>query len=90
MAQAGKKTIHRGVRQSISLPSNLASRVKTIAKAKRLSASKVLLTLVERGLEAQDREKETFLALADKLTRSRNAAEQERLKAELARLTFGD
>ncbi|HVR74163.1 MAG TPA: hypothetical protein VMT52_07525 [Planctomycetota bacterium] len=64
--------------------------MKTLAKAKRLSASKVLLTLVERGLEAQDREKETFLALADKLTRSRDAEEQKRLKAELARLIFGD
>jgi hypothetical protein len=67
----------------------LASRVKTIARAKHLSANKVLLDLVERGLEAQEREKERFLALADQLTRSRNREEQERLKEELARLTFG-
>ncbi len=89
MAQTRKDT-RPVVRQSVSLPSNLAFRVKTIAKAKRLSASRVLQTLVERGLEAQDREKEMFLALADKLTRSKDTEEQERLKEQLARLTFGD
>jgi hypothetical protein len=45
---------------------------------------------VESGLQAQDAERDRFLQLADELTRSRDAAEQERIKEELARLTFGD
>ena len=78
------------VRQSLSLPSKLAARVKALARSKRLSANKVLLSLVERGLEARESEKETFLALADKLCRSKDPKEQERLKEQLARMTFGD
>jgi hypothetical protein len=46
--------------------------------------------LVEFGLQAQDAERDRFLHLADRLTRSKDRAEQEQIKEELARLTFGD
>jgi hypothetical protein len=45
---------------------------------------------VESGLEAQDAERNRFLQLADRLASSKDPAEQERIKEELARLTFGD
>jgi hypothetical protein len=38
----------------------------------------------------QERERERFMDLADRLTRSTDPADQKRLKEELARLTFGD
>ena len=82
--------INKLVRQSLSLPSSVAARVKAIARAKNQSANKVLLGLVELGLEAQERERERFLALADQLVRCRDAKEQRRLKEQLAKLTFGD
>ena len=44
----------------------------------------------QSGLEAQERERQRFLDLADRLTRATGSAEQKRLKEELARLTFGD
>jgi len=50
----------------------------------------VLVDLVESGLAARDEQKERFLELAERLARSKNRAEQSRLKNELARLTFGD
>jgi hypothetical protein len=50
----------------------------------------VIAELVESGLEAQDAERARFLKLADRLTNSRDPAEQEQIKEELARLTFGD
>jgi hypothetical protein len=40
--------------------------------------------------EIADRERARFFALAQRLAESRDAAEQQRIKAELARLTFGD
>jgi hypothetical protein len=52
----------KGVRQSISLPARLAKRVCAIAKARRTSANRVLVDLIETGLEARDAEKERFLA----------------------------
>lgn len=80
----------RAVRQSVSLPVRLAKRVKSLAIADKRSANRVIVELIESGLEARDREKQTFLDLADQLARSKDAGEQARLKAELARMTYGD
>ena len=83
--QASKKV----VRQSISLPRPIATEVKRLAKSKRTSTNKVLLSLVERGIESLQTERERFFALADRLTKTKDPKEQHRLKDELARLTFG-
>jgi hypothetical protein len=45
---------------------------------------------VESGLQAQDAERDRFLKVADQLTTSKDPAEQQRLKEEPTRLTFGD
>lgn len=78
------------VRQSISLPSSVARRVKSLAGRKRISANRVIVDLIETGLEAREREKQAFFELAERLTQSSDAAEQKRLKEELARITFGE
>lgn len=80
----------RPLRQSVTLSAGVARRVRTLARAKRASASRVIAELVESGLQAQDAERERFLQLADRLTRSNDRAEQDQIKEELARLTFGD
>lgn len=80
----------RAVRQSVTLPPRVARRVRSLAKSRRTSASRVLVDLVEAGLAAADRERERFLDVAERLAQSTDAAEQARLKEELARLTFGD
>jgi predicted transcriptional regulator len=78
------------VRQSVSLPSGVARRVQAMAKRQRTSANRVIVELIETGLEAQEREKKAFFELADRLARSSEPSEQRRLKEELARMTFGD
>ena len=83
-------TTMKPVRQSVTLPSRVARRVKSLAKSRRTSASRVLVDLVESGLDAADREKQHFLDVAERLAQSKDPAEQARLKDELARLTFGD
>ncbi len=80
----------KSVRQSVTLPAPIARRVRSLAKQQRTSASRVLVDLIESGLEAKDREKEHFLDVAERLARSEDAEEIARLKEELARLTFGD
>ena len=85
MAEA--KTI---VRQSVSLPSGTARRVQALAKRQRTSANRVIVDLVESGLEAREREKNLFFDLADRLAHSKEPAEQKRLKEALARMTFGE
>jgi predicted DNA-binding protein len=82
--------LEKPVRQSVSLPPRVARRVKALAKTKRTSANRIVVDLIEAGLEAREREKTLFFDLADRLTRSSSAAEQKRLKEDLARMTFGD
>ena len=77
------------VRQSVSLPARVARRVKSLAQTSRTSANRVIVELIESGLDAQEREKERFFQLADRLARSRDPEEHKRLKEQLARMTFG-
>lgn len=78
------------MRQSVSLPSRIAKRVKSLAQMSRTSTSRVIAGLVESGLHAREREKERFLELAERLARSRDPEERKRLKEDLARMTFGE
>ncbi len=80
----------KSLRQSVTLPKRVAQRVKSLAKAQRTSANRVMVDLIESGIEAKEREKQRFLTLASRLTESKDAAERERLKKELARMTFGE
>ncbi len=82
-------TAEKLVRQSVSLPARVASRVRNLAKVSGTSANRVIVDLIETGLEAREQEKARFFELADRLARSRDPEEQKRLKEELARMTFG-
>jgi hypothetical protein len=83
-------TTERPIRQSVSLPPRTARRVRTLARTRRTSASRVLVDLIESGLQAKEKEKRHYLELLERLRASQDPAEQERLTAELARLTFGE
>ena len=78
------------VRQSVSLPTRIAKRVRSIAKESRTSANRVLVDLIETGLATREAEKERFFTLARRFKESSDPAESERLREELARMTFGE
>ena len=80
----------KSVRQSVSLPARVARRVKSLAQTSKTSANRVIVELIESGLDAREQEKERFFELADRLARSRDPEEQKRLKEELAHMTFGE
>jgi hypothetical protein len=77
------------VRQSVSLPNRLARRVRTLAHAQQTSTNRVLVELIESGIESKEAEKRRFFELADRLSASSDPAERERIKEEMARMTFG-
>ena len=78
----------RPVRQSVSLPARVARRVKSLAQTSKTSTSRVIADLIESGLDAREQEKKRFFECADRLSRSRDPEEQQRLKEELARMSF--
>ena len=82
-------TTEKAVRQSVSLPPPLARRVKALAKSQKVSSNRILVDLVEAGLRSKEEEKRKFLELADRLSKSTDAKEQQELKEQLARTTFG-
>jgi hypothetical protein len=84
MAQSEKS-----IRQSVTIPLRVARRVRALAEKQKTSANRVLVDLIEAGLESKEAEKERFFALAGKLTETSKPKERKRLKEELARMTFG-
>ncbi len=86
---AAAKTPKKPVRRSISLRPDIDNKVRVLARRQRRSANQVLQELVEAGLETKEAEKRRFFDLADSLTASTDRGEQQRIKEELARMTFG-
>ena len=83
-------TAEKFVRQSVSLPGRVARRVRAIAKARRTSANRVLVDLIETGIESGDAERRRFLDLTRRYKESSEPAESERLREDLARMIFGE
>ena len=83
-------TAEKFVRQSVSLPGRVARRVRAIAKARRTSANRVLVDLIETGIESGEAERRRFLDLTRRYKESSEPAESERLREDLARMIFGE
>jgi len=64
--------------------------VKALAKTSSMSANRIIVDLIESGIEAREQERKRFFELADRLAHSRDAEDRKRIKAELARITFGE
>ncbi len=83
-------SIEKPARQSVSLPPKIAKRIKALARSRKASANRVMVDLIQEGLESAENERRRFFELADRLSAVTEPAERQRLKAELARMTFGE
>lgn len=81
---------NKQIRRSITLPSRIAQRVDRIAKKKRLSDNRVLVELVEQGLEAQEEKEKKFFALAERFRAASDPSEIKQLGDEMGRFIFGE
>ena len=79
----------RVVRQSVSLPATVAKQVRSLAKSRRLSANRMLVELVEEGIEAEKRKQQEFFKLAERFRVATDPQDVERLGNELGRMVFG-
>jgi hypothetical protein len=77
------------LRQSVTLPLPIAKKIRTIAKSRRLSANRVLVELVEEGIEARQRKEKEFHDLAERFRATKDPGEAERLGDQLGRMVFG-
>jgi hypothetical protein len=86
----GMAKSEKAVRQSVTIPRRIAKHVQAIAKTRKTSASRVLVDLIEAGMQSKEAEKERFFTLANQLSETSDSAERQKIKKELARMTFGE
>ena len=83
------RVVEKTVRQSVSLPAKVASQVRRMAKTRRLSANRMLLELIENGIEAEKRKQQEFLELVERFRSENDPEEAKRLGDQLGRMVFG-
>ena len=84
------RTSNRAVRQSVSLPANVVAQVRSLAKARRLSGNRMLLELIENGMEAEKRKQQEFFDLAQRFRNATDPEEVKRLGDQMGRMVFGN
>lgn len=77
------------VRQSVSLPSSVATQVRSLAKARKLSANRMMVELIEYGMEAEKRKQVEFFDLAERFRNATDPEEIKRLGEQMGRMVFG-
>ena len=83
------KTDAQTVRQSVSLPAKVATQVRTMAKSRRLSAARMLVELIENGIEAEQRKQQAFFELAERFRNETDPEVAKRLGDKLGQMVFG-
>jgi hypothetical protein len=82
--------VNKQIRRSVTLPGNLDRQIETIARKRRLSGNRVLIELVELGLEARKEKEKAFFELAGRFRDSKDPVEVKHLGDELGRFVFGE
>jgi hypothetical protein len=82
--------VSKQIRRSVTLPSQVDRQIETIARKSRLSGNRVLVELVELGLEARKQKEKAFFELAERFRDSKDPVEVKQLGDELGRFVFGE
>jgi hypothetical protein len=84
------RTTNKAVRQSVSLPVTVAAQVRTMARTRRLSANRMLVELIENGIEAEKQKQQEFFDLAERFRSATDPKEVKRLGDQMGRMVFGN
>jgi len=82
-------TKEKTVRRSVTLPASVAAQVRTIAKRRRLSASGMLVELLEEGIDSRKKKEKAFFELAERFRAAVDPDDVSRLGDELGKMMFG-
>ncbi len=95
VVQSGVESAHGHSKQAnpaerVPPRANRKEGARALTKTRQSSANRVLVELIETGLESKEAEKTRFFDLAERLTAATHSAERRRIKKQLARRTFGE
>jgi len=78
------------VRRSVTLPAKIARQVEALARQRALSDNRVLVELIEQGIEAQQQKEKTFFQLAERFRAASDPEQVKQLGDQLGRFVFGE
>jgi hypothetical protein len=78
------------VRRSITLPPRVAKKVEALARQRALSDNRVLVELIEQGIEAQQQKERAFFQLAERFRAASDPEQVKQLGDALGRFVFGE
>ena len=94
MAQAkrsrAKSTRLKHIRRSVTLPPKIATQVEALAKERDLSDNRVLIELIEQGIEARQQKEKAFFQLAERFRAADDLEQVKQLGDQLGRFVFGE
>jgi len=85
---AAKRTL-RSVRQSVTIPASLAREVRRVAKERKVTMSRALVTLAEQGVEAEAAERARLAAAYEQFMSTEDPARKNEVGQELIQAIFG-
>jgi len=88
--RARKQPATRHVRRSVTLPPRIAKQVETLARQHDLSDNRVLVELIEQGIEARQQKEKAFFQLAERFRSASDPEQVKQLGDALGRFVFGE
>jgi predicted DNA-binding ribbon-helix-helix protein len=85
-----KSTRMNHVRRSVTLPPKIAKQVEILAKERALSDNRVLVELIEQGIEARQQKEKAFFQLAERFRAANDPEQVKQLGNQLGRFVFGE
>lgn len=79
----------RALRQSVSIPAPVATEVRRLAKERHLTISRALVTLAERGIQAERDAKENLRSTYKAFMNEKQPDKKEEAGKNLIRAIFG-
>lgn len=77
------------VRQSVTIPATLAREVRRVAKERNVTVSRALVTLAERGLDAEAAARAKLATAYDDFMSERDPGKKSKVGEDLIRSIFG-
>jgi hypothetical protein len=85
-----KRGTTKSIRRSVTLPPEIDKQVHALATRRRLSDNRILVELIEEGIEAGKRKEQAFFDLAERFRTAGDPSEVKRLGDQLGRFVFGE
>jgi hypothetical protein len=87
--QSRRSARTKPVRQSVTIPASLVGEVRRVAKERKVTLGRALVSLAEQGIRADSEAKEKLKAAYDRFMKERKPGPESEAGRDLVRAIFG-